>query len=133
MPRQARIDDPGALHHIIARGIEKLERKLSPVRDLVKVVPVGTSDYKELISIGGAASGWVGESDTRSETGTPQLREVTPTHGEVYAYPQASEWSLDDALGSADDLDGWLGGLLALGGVAVAAVQLTVFWRRPEG
>ena len=29
-------------------------------------------------------------------TGTPQLREVTPTHGELYAYPQVSEWSLDD-------------------------------------
>ena len=24
------------------------------------------------------------------------LREVTPTHGELYAYPKASEWSLDD-------------------------------------
>lgn len=86
-----------AVPEVIARDIEKLERKLSPVRDLVKVRPVGTSDYKELVSIGGAASGWVGESGTRSETGTPQLREVSPTHGELYAYPQASEWSLDDA------------------------------------
>ena len=89
----------------IGRMIEKLERKLSPVRDLVKVVPVGTSDYKELVSIGGAASGWVGESGPRSETGTPQLREVTPTHGELYAYPQASEWSLDDAFFS---IENWL-------------------------
>ena len=80
----------------IALDIEKLERKLSPVRDLVKVVQVGTSDYKELISLGGAASGWVGEAATRSETATPTLREVTPSQGEIYAFPQASEWSLDD-------------------------------------
>ena len=32
----------------IAREIEKLERKFSPVRSLVKVVQVGSSDYKEL-------------------------------------------------------------------------------------
>jgi HK97 family phage major capsid protein len=89
----------------IARSIEKLERKLSPVRDLVDVIPVGTSDFKKLVSIGGAASGWVGEGGTRSETGTPQLREVTPTMGELYAYPQASEWSLDDAFFS---IENWL-------------------------
>lgn len=94
-----------AVPETIGRSIEKLERKLSPVRDLVKVVPVGTSDYKELVSIGGAASGWVGESGSRTETGTPQLREVTPTHGELYAYPQASEWSLDDAFFS---IENWL-------------------------
>lgn len=80
----------------ISREIDKLERKFSPVRDLVKVVEVGTSDYKELISIRGATSGWVGETGSRTATNTPQLREVVPTHGELYAYPQVSEWSLDD-------------------------------------
>lgn len=83
----------------IAREIERLELKFSPVRDLVKVVNVGTSDYKELVSIhpgAAAAAGWVGETGTRSATSTPNLREKAPTHGEVYAYPQVSEWSLDD-------------------------------------
>jgi len=80
----------------IAREIERLERKLSPVRSLVKVVTVGSSDYKELVSIGGATSGWIGETGSRTATATPQLRERAPTHGELYAYPQASEWSLDD-------------------------------------
>ncbi len=94
-----------AVPEVISSSIEKLERRLSPVRDLVKVVPVGTSDYKELVSIGGAQSGWVGESDTRTGTATPQLREVTPTHGELYAYPQASEWSLDDMFFSVEN---WL-------------------------
>jgi HK97 family phage major capsid protein len=80
----------------ISRQIGQLLQKLSPVRNLVKVVPVGTSDYKELIDINGATAGWVGESDSRSATNTPQLRERAPTHGELYAYPQVSEWSLDD-------------------------------------
>ncbi len=80
----------------IARDIEILEKKFSPVRDLVKVVTVGTSDYKELVNIRGATSGWVGELTARPATATPSLREVTPTHGELYSYPQASEWSLDD-------------------------------------
>lgn len=80
----------------IARDIERLEKKFSPVRSLVKVVQVGTSDYKELVSLRGASSGWVGESTSRPATNTPTLREVTPTHGELYAYPQVSEWALDD-------------------------------------
>jgi HK97 family phage major capsid protein len=80
----------------IARDIERLEKKFSPVRDLVMVRQVGTSDYKELVNIRGTSSGWVGESGSRTATNTPQLREVTPTHGELYAYPQVSEWSLDD-------------------------------------
>ncbi len=84
-----------------ARQIEQLEKKFSPVRRLVKVVQTGTSDYKELVGLSGTTdmvigSGWVGETGSRSATSTPQLREVTPTHGELYAYPQASEWSLDD-------------------------------------
>jgi HK97 family phage major capsid protein len=80
----------------ISRQIENLERKLSPVRRLVKVVQTGTSDYKELVNLRGATGGWVGESGSRAATSTPTLREVAPTHGELYAYPQCSEWSLDD-------------------------------------
>ena len=80
----------------ISREIEKHELKFSPVRSLVKVVRAGTSDYKELLAINGATSGWVGETGSRTATTTPTLREITPTHGELYAYPQVSEWSLDD-------------------------------------
>lgn len=92
----------------ISRKIEELEKKYSPVRRLVKIVKTGTSDYKELVGIGGTSgmvvgSGWVGESGSRSATDTPQLREVTPTHGEIYAYPQASEWSLDDIFFNVED------------------------------
>ncbi len=39
------------------------------------------------------------------------------------------EWSIDHAVGLADDLDGWTGLILALAGVVLAAVQLAVFFR----
>lgn len=89
----------------ISREIEKHELKFSPVRSLVKVVRAGTSDYKELLAINGATSGWVGESGARTATTTPTLREIAPTHGELYAYPQASEWSLDDVF---FNVESWL-------------------------
>lgn len=89
----------------ISRMIEKHELLFSPVRNDVKVVRAGTSDYKELLSINGATSGWVGESGSRTATTTPTLREIVPTNGELYAYPQASEWSLDDVF---FDVEQWL-------------------------
>lgn len=39
--------------------------------------------------------------------------------------------SVDAATGVADALDGWTGMGLALAGLAAAALQLAVFWRRP--
>jgi HK97 family phage major capsid protein len=80
----------------IGREVGRLELQFSPVRRLVKVQRVGTSDYKELVSKRGTTSGWVAETGTRSATATPTMRERTPTHGELYAYPQVSEWALDD-------------------------------------
>jgi putative oxidoreductase len=41
------------------------------------------------------------------------------------------EWAIDHALGIADNLDGAVGALLAAGGIAAAAGQLTMFFR-PE-
>jgi HK97 family phage major capsid protein len=80
----------------IARDIERFERKLSPVRDLVKVMKSSTGDFKHLLDLGGATAGWVTETGSRTESSTPTLREIVPTGGEIYAYPQVSEWALDD-------------------------------------
>jgi HK97 family phage major capsid protein len=80
----------------ISRAIESLLLKQSGVVANVKNVTVGTSDYKELVSIHGTTSGWVAETGSRSETGTANLRERAPTWGELYAYPKVSNWSLED-------------------------------------
>lgn len=98
-------DGAFAVPEEIGRDIEKLEIKLSPVRNLVKVVRVGSGDYKDLVNIGGAGSGWVGETTSRTETNTPQLRERAPTFGEIYAYPQVTEWAMDDIFFNVQD---WL-------------------------
>lgn len=89
----------------ISRDIEKLELKLSPVRSLARVVKVATPSFTSLVNIRGASSGWVGESTSRTETDTPQLRERAPTFGEIYAYPQTTEWALDDMF---FDVGAWL-------------------------
>ena len=41
------------------------------------------------------------------------------------------DWSVDAALGLADDLDGWVGFGLAVGGVIAGIGQLAIFFRPP--
>lgn len=94
-----------ALPEEIERTIARLSVDISPIRSLATVRTVGTSDYKELFDIGGAGFEWVGETDTRNQTNTPDLVEVAPTFGMASAKPQASEESLDDLF---FDVEGWL-------------------------
>lgn len=89
----------------IATAIQAELLEISPLRNLVNVVTVGTKDYKELVDKKGMAYGWVGETDSRTETGTPTLAEVAPTFGTLYAYPKATEESLQDMF---FDVEGWL-------------------------
>lgn len=85
-----------ALPEEIASTIDRLVAEISPIRSIARVVTVGTSDYKELIDVGGAAFEWVGEGDARSQTNTPDLAEIAPTFGMASARPRATEESLDD-------------------------------------
>ena len=85
-----------ALPEEIERAISRIGVDISPIRALATVRTVGTPDYKELIDINGAAFEWIGETDTRNQTNTPDLAEVAPTFGMASAKPQATEESLDD-------------------------------------
>lgn len=89
----------------VASTIQAELLETSPLRNLVTVVSVGTKDYKELVDRKGTAYGWVGETGTRAETGTPTLAEVAPTFGMLYAYPQATEESLTDMF---FDVEKWI-------------------------
>ena len=40
--------------------------------------------------------------------------------------------SVDSAIEIADSLDGWVGAVIALAGVAASGAQLAAFWRRPS-
>ncbi len=83
----------------------------SPIRQLAQVVQVGSAGYRKLIAVGGTASGWVGETFARPETGTPEFAEISPPTGELYANPAASQAMLDDA---AFDLETWLASEIAM-------------------
>lgn len=89
---------------IISTQIETMEQKMSPVRQLIPVIPVGSTDFKQVVDIRGTASGWLAETGTRSVTATSSLRVRTPTWGELYARPQATEWAVMDIPGA----EAWL-------------------------
>jgi HK97 family phage major capsid protein len=94
-----------ALPEILERSIARLSVDISPIRQIATVRTVGSTDYKELFDVNGAAFEWLGESDARNQTNTSDLAEVAPTFGMASAKPQASEESLDDLF---FDVEGWL-------------------------
>lgn len=89
----------------IGRDIAAFQLKQSPVRKLVRVSRASTSDIKRLLDLTGAEGGWRSESGSVTESNTPQLREIVPTGGELYAYPKTSNWLLEDAM---FDIRAWL-------------------------
>lgn len=90
---------------VISDQITKKLLDISPFRQYAKVVTVGTSDYHELVDKRGETYGWVGETDPRSQTRTPSLADCKPPMGTIYAYPMASEESLQDIF---FDVEAWL-------------------------
>ncbi|MEW8199446.1 MAG: phage major capsid protein [Candidatus Thiodiazotropha endolucinida] len=89
----------------IDNKIEKLLRDISPIRQIARVVQTGTSDYKKLVYTGGLTSGWVGETDARPETDTPQLAEIIPSIGETYCSLSVTQHALEDVF---FDTEAWL-------------------------
>lgn len=94
-----------AVPTVIAQDIQTKTHDDSVMSGLVKVVQVGTSDYKELVDKGGMGFGWVGAGDTRTGTNKPDVYEVEPAMGTIYAYPEAQEEQLDDVF---FDVENWL-------------------------
>lgn len=96
-----------ALPEVIAREIAKQVQDISPIRQIARVVQVGTPDYKELVDLNGFGTEWVGETTSRSQTDTPDLGECAPTFGEIAAKPEATRHSLEDLF---FDVEAWLTG-----------------------
>ncbi|MCB5226207.1 phage major capsid protein [Alishewanella sp. 16-MA] len=101
-------DDPDggyAVPEELDRNILSLLRNTTPMRQLANVISMGGAEYKKLVSLGGANSGWVGEQAARPATNTPTLAQITPFMGEIYANPQATQTMLDDVFFNAES---WL-------------------------
>lgn len=88
-----------------AATIDRVLGVISVMRQIATVMPIGTSVYKKLVSMGGAGAGWVGEEDARPETGTPTLRELVFNTMEMYANPATTQTMLDDGI---IDIAAWL-------------------------
>lgn len=104
---QTTVDADGgyAVPEDLDRTILELLRDESPMRQVCSQITVSTPDYKKLVNLGGAGSGWVGETAARPATGTPTLAQIAAIMGEIYANPQATQTSLDDLF---FDAEGWL-------------------------
>ena len=94
-----------AVPEVIDSQLDSKLLDISPMMKLCRVVQVGTSDWKQLVNVRGQLYAWVGDGDTRSDKDTSKLEEVAPTFGTIYAYPKATEESLQDLF---FDVAGWI-------------------------
>jgi len=79
----------------IDRAIDKIIYNAVAMRRLANVITAGVG-YVKLFNMNNTASGWVGETDPRPNTGTPNLAKLTPWFGTLYANPAATQNALDD-------------------------------------
>lgn len=95
---QVGVDSDGgyAVPQELDRNILQLLRDESPMRQVCNVMTIGGVEYSKPVNLGGASSGWVGETDERPETNTPKLTVIKPVMGEIYANPAATQTALDD-------------------------------------
>ncbi|MBN9588104.1 MAG: phage major capsid protein [Alphaproteobacteria bacterium] len=89
----------------IERTIDRVLSQASPIRAIASVRAIGGATYRKPITTAGAASGWVGETGTISQTGTPTLAALDFPAMELYAMPAATQALLDD---SQVDIEQWL-------------------------
>lgn len=89
----------------IERTIDRVLAKASPVRAISTVRAIGGGTYRKPIATAGAASGWVAETGTVSQSNTPTLAALDFPAMELYAMPAATQTLLDD---SQVDIEQWL-------------------------
>lgn len=88
----------------ISRQIDDLMLQMSDILNVLNLKTVGTSDYKELLSINSTTSAWSAELGTRSQQTDPNLRQIAPTMGELYTYLFTSNEALEDIF---FDVESW--------------------------
>lgn len=85
-------------------SISRILGKTVAMRRLATVMSISGDTYVKHKGLGGAASGWTGEGDSRNETNTPQLARLEFETGELYAEPAATQKFLDDSVA---DVESW--------------------------
>lgn len=69
----------------------------SPMRQLASVQTISTDSLEIIQDLQELASGWVGETQARPNTGTPQINKISIAVHELYASPLITQKLLDDA------------------------------------
>jgi HK97 family phage major capsid protein len=82
----------------------------SPMRAYASVQVISSDALEGLFDLNEASSGWVGETDSRTETNTPQLGKWRIPAYELYAKPKATQKLLDDA---SINMEAWLASKVA--------------------
>ncbi|MDX7141500.1 phage major capsid protein [Citrobacter freundii] len=110
---QVGVDEDGgyAVPEELDRTILNLLKDEVVMRQEATTITVGGANYKKLVNLGGTASGWVGETDSRPETDASKLGQIEPFMGEIYGNPQATQTMLDDAFFNVED---WINSELAI-------------------
>ena len=91
----------------MSSNILELQKEKSPMRQVCGQLSTNSTDYSQLVSIGDAASGWVGETDSRPRTDSPELTKISAVFGEIYAAPKAYQHVLEDSF---FNVEAWLNG-----------------------
>lgn len=82
----------------------------SPMRAYASIQVISSDALEGLYDLNEASSGWVGETEARNETNTPQIGKWRiPVH-ELYAKPKATQKLLDDA---SINMEAWLAAKVA--------------------
>ena len=101
--------DPDGGQWVPASTTNRIIQRLfetSPVRQVANVITIGTDRFEIPKDVNEATSGgWVGETQSRDSTGTPEVgMQEIPVH-EQYAMPEITQKLVDDA---GIDIEGWL-------------------------
>jgi HK97 family phage major capsid protein len=116
----------------ISKRIATVVYETSPMRSLANVETISTDAIEFPTDDGEAGAGWVGETEDRPETSTPQFGvQRIPVH-ELYAMPKATQKLLEDA---SINVETWLADKI---GQKFARMEATAFVsgsgvKRPRG
>ncbi|MEM9286313.1 MAG: phage major capsid protein [Pseudomonadota bacterium] len=89
----------------IESTIDRALTEVSPFRNFASVRQITSGTYRVAINEAPFASGWVGETASRTETATPAIAAIEFKTGEIYAMPAATPQLLED---SAIDIEAWI-------------------------
>lgn len=82
----------------------------SPMRSVAEVLSCSTEAMEFYLDDDEFSSGWVAETDTRSETDTSKIGSVEIAVNEQYAEPKATQKMLDDAM---FNVEAWINGKIS--------------------